>query len=41
MLLGKNDKASQALATFNQLKKQQTDDDQEFIEAIRKDVDAP
>ena len=40
-LLGEKEKAAQALATFNQLKKQQIDDEQEFIEGIRKDVEAP
>jgi len=40
-LLKENDKASRALASFNQLKKQQTDEDQEFLEGIRKEVEAP
>jgi tetratricopeptide (TPR) repeat protein len=39
-LLKENDKASRALASFNQLKKQQTDEDQEFLEGIRKEVEA-
>jgi len=40
-LLGENDKAAQALATFNQIKKQETDDDQEFLEGLRKEVEGP
>ncbi len=40
-MLGQNDKASNALTSFNQLKKQQTDDDQEFLEGLRKDLEAP
>jgi hypothetical protein len=40
-LLGENDKAVQALATFNQIKKQETDNDREFLEGLRKEVEGP
>ena len=40
-LLKDNDKASRALAIFNQLKRRQTDEDQEFFEGIRKELETP
>lgn len=40
-LLGESEKAARALAAFNQIKKQETDEDREFLEGLRKEVEAP
>ncbi len=39
--LGQKEKAAAALANFNRLKKQETDEDRELLEGMRKEIEAP